>query len=175
MLLTPHVLAGMTFGNFSDNYVFSGVLGAFSYLAMELIPHWDPENKNRKLVRLIRQIDFILAPSATLVVIFFKLLELEGQNGASYSFILGGVVAMVIYMSIYFAPVDRSSKSLLAKIKYAHSRIKSTDRTIWGILIQVSVCILSITILFALIEFPTMDKIREQFGLSENIVDVRDI
>lgn len=160
MILTPHLLSGMTFGTFSDNVFLAFFLGALSYIFIELIPHWDPENKNKKFVKVLRVFDFIFAPLALLSVVV-SLLYLGDDYTRIYNMLAGGVAATFIYIILYVAFFYRGKGKFLQKMSKFHRTFKNSDRTVWGVLVQLAVCIICITLLFELIHLPTIQEARE--------------
>jgi len=153
MLFTPHILSGMMFGSFASDYGFAFLLGFFSYFLLELIPHWDPEETNKKSIATIRYIDVGLAAISFLVVIMTKQLD--------KSYILGGIGAIVPYICFQLAPFFTHHEIVLKLVKFK-KRLTYKDKSAWGVLIQLSICIISVSIMFQLIDFPTLDKIRTQ-------------
>lgn len=155
MLLTPHILSGMVFGGFASNPALSPFLGVLSYFVLEMIPHWDPENRDRKIVNLIKIADLWVG-----IISFLVVIGLIGSNPAKN--ILGGISTGLVYLLfsvLHLFPHQNEFVKQLHKYKIG---IKYTDRSSWGILIQVSICILAVAILFKLVDFPSWQKIVDQ-------------
>jgi hypothetical protein len=166
MLLTPHVFAGMLFGSLSNDYRYAPLLGLLSYFFLELIPHWDPENDSRMIIKVIRYIDFCIAIISFVIVIFLYTPSQDGILGATLDprLVLGGIFGALPYIILYFSKLLwAKNKTYLATEKIL-STFKYTDHSFWGILIQFSVCVICVAVIFQLIDFPTWEKIRDGFG-----------
>lgn len=156
MLLTPHILAGMYAGSLPDNFVFSPILSILSYFFLEAIPHWDPENFGRKRVQVIHYIDFTFAIILYLVIIFVKEFDVK--------LVLGGLFSVLMYALFLLLEHSKVHNALVEKVVNFHNKLKYTDRSLWGVLIQVSVSVICFALLFNLIDFPTWNRIRENFA-----------
>lgn len=157
MLLTPHVFAGMLAGSFTSDYVLSPFFGLASYFILEIIPHWDPENHNRTDVRFIRILDIVVATISFFVVILMKQLDPR--------YVLGGIFAAIPYLFFYFSDLMKINSRILTWKK----KFQYTDRSAWGILIQGAICIIAITIIFNLIDFPSKDRFLRQLIAVESV------
>ena len=162
MLLTPHVLSGMMFGGFANDYRLSPFLGLISYFIVELIPHWDPENKDSKTVLWIRFLDIILAFVTFFGVIMFMQIDPDRRNMVP-QYLLGGIGGSLPYLFFFAAMWNHHISDTLLKAHTFKSKIKFRDRSGWGILIQVAICILCIAIIFKLLPFPSWNKFVQQF------------
>jgi hypothetical protein len=166
MLLTPHILAGMLFGTFTDDYRLSPFLGLFSYIVLECIPHWDSDNFSKSWVKVVRYIDFCLAAIAFIMIIFLK--QTSGNlssNGIVFDirYILGGLFGAIPYFVFNLGPLAFSTSPFFTWAKKAHSFFRYEDKSVWGVLIQVSVCIICLAIIFKLVDFPTWERLSREF------------
>ena len=111
MLLTPNILtASMLSHSFSSNWILSIVVGLLTYFLLNLIPHWDPQNYNKLIVKVARYLDFSLTSAYVLFMIFvlfqkdqsftFSLNSLEVNFNLQS--ILGAFSNLIIYLAFYF-------------------------------------------------------------------------
>jgi hypothetical protein len=155
MLMTPHVLSGMVFGDIPGSYLWAPALGLLSYFVLELIPHWDPEDPQKKRFTLVRSLDFGIC-----FILFFLFSALRDFDAGV---MLGGLFAGVPYLIFYIIMIFAHEGSIPGLIHHYKSKIKYSDKSVWGVIIQFAICMLAIAILFDLVDFPTWEKIREQF------------
>lgn len=169
MLLTPNVLtASMLAYSFSDEWWISTLVGVLTYFFLNLIPHWDPENYQKLIVRVARFIDFLLALIFLLfmvIVIWYKdlsfiiLSDSFELNLNEHSFI-GALTNLIVYLFFYF--FDNKNIKIWGFFLSIDKKLRYVDRSIWGISIQIAVTILSFTIVFGLIDFPSWKNILDQ-------------
>lgn len=152
MLLTPHVLTGMIAGRLSSSVVLSVFLSLVLFFIIEMIPHWDPvEDKSRRTV-VIRLADLGISLILFLTLIFF--------NDFDINILIGGITSFFVYIFFYLIDLFKPKSESLSWIWKFRKRVKYEDKSVWGILIQLSICILGITFLLNLIDIPTWDRIR---------------
>jgi len=169
MLLTPNILtASMLSLSFSESWWLSIFIGVFTYFFLNLIPHWDPENYQKLIVKVARYIDFSLA-SVYALFMFFVLFQKDfsftfSLNSLEVNFniqsILGAFTNLLIYLAFYF--FDNKDNKIWAFFVRIDKKLRYVDRSVWGIFIQIAITILSITILFRLIDFPSWNKVLNQ-------------
>jgi hypothetical protein len=153
MLLTPHVLAGMLFGGVAGT-TFSPFAGIFSYFFLEMIPHWDPTN-DKKRGLIIKFIDFVFALAAFFIVVVLK--------GSETAYIIGGMFSAFTFFFFYILNSSSLKNRYLVKLMDFKFKIKYTDKTLWGVLIQLSICIICLALIFNLVDFPTWSRIQQNF------------
>lgn len=151
MLLTPHVLTGMLVGGLTPSIFLVPFTALISFVLVELIPHWDPSDNTKKRTAIIRYIDFFLALIALLVVTILK--------DMSFGHLFGGFFVAVYYIFFFLLTHLPIENPKLFTLKHFKKKLTYSDRSFWGILIQASICILVISIMFDLIDFPTWDKL----------------
>ncbi len=153
MLLTPHVLTGMLAGSLAPNFLLSPFYSLASYFLLEMIPHWDPEKDKNRRGEIIHYIDILFSISALFTVIIARDLNPK--------YIFGGLTSFILYFVFYYASKLEIKNYYFNLLKNLKNNLKYTDKSMWGILVQVSVCILVLTIIFDLIDFPTWDRIQK--------------
>lgn len=163
MLLTPHVLAGMLFGSFSNSVYMVPFLGLFSYFVLELIPHWDPQNFNKPIIKILRYIDFCIASVAFIVILFLK--QTSGNLSSSgiifdMRYLVGGIFGALPYFIFNLFPLLLTDSNFFTRAKDMHKKFTYNDRSVWGLMIQISICIICIAILFKLVDFPTLQRLQ---------------
>lgn len=166
MLLTPNILtASMLSHSFSDNWVLSIVLGVVTYFFLNLIPHWDPQNFDKPIVKIARYLDFSMTSAYVLFMIFVLF-----QKDQSFTFslnsldvnfnlqsVLGAFANLFVYLAFYF--LDTNKNKVWQFFVKIDKKFRYIDRSLWGIFVQFALTILSFTILFRLIDFPSWNKV----------------
>lgn len=155
MLLTPHVLSGMLFGSMFPGPLLVPFVSFFSYILLELIPHWDLEDSKKKTALLIRYIDVIAS-----IILYVTLILLKQFN---LSLALGGIVSATIYIFFFLVHSLQDENHTFKKIHVVKSKLKNHDRSLWGILIQLAICVICVTVILGLVDFPTWERFQRNF------------
>jgi hypothetical protein len=168
MLLTPNILtASLLSHDFSGSVFGSILISVLTYFVLNLIPHWDPQNHNRLIVKIARYLDFAFSASylAFMVIVLFQpdsslnfTLNSQEVNFNLYS-VLGAFVNAIIYLAFYAATILNIKNKFIKKLISFDITVRYHDRSLWGILVQIGLTILSLTLLFRLIGFPSWDRI----------------
>lgn len=168
MLLTPHILAGtLVGGTLGTSPFMSVVLSFFTYFILEFIPHWDPENRTRLIVKIARTLDLLCA---SLFLFFLAFIAFQQDstlsitsNGLPVEFnlkhVLAGSTSFIMYVVVYLITELSGKKENLKRFSDFLKKLNYEDRTIWGIIIQIAIPVMSIAILFRLIDFPSLQRI----------------
>jgi hypothetical protein len=154
MLLTAHILSGMTFGSLTAKTYLSPLFGFLSYFVLESIPHWDIRDSYKKFAKIIRILDFTLA--------FFSFALILILNQLNMRLILGGITSVVVYLFFYLGELNNSEKGFWGFLKKLKKKIQYHDKSVWGILIQIAICVLAVAIIFNLIDFPTWNRVKTE-------------
>lgn len=163
MILTPHIIVGATIGAKTNHLGLIIILGLFSHLILDKIPHWDyintgikdfPKNKNFKklFIDLIKiAIDGIIGLSIVFLIIR------QTYQLTNLFFILSGIFFSILPDIILFSahiigPRKFSEKYENFHHKFLHyhkNKQKEGKITFLGIITQILVIILSIIIFFS--------------------------
>lgn len=171
MLLIPTILVGSLFGYaFGTNLISAFLVGLISYFLLNIIPHWNPRNFENHYVVTIRYLDFAFG-----LTYFFFLFFAILQKGNSLTFAInnslvlfdarhffGALGALLLFLFYYFLKNKEIKNIIIKKIYDLGQMISYQDRSLWGIFVQIAITIVSITILFRLIDFPSWQKIMSQ-------------
>ncbi len=170
MLLFPTVLVGSLFGySFGGNFFGAIIAGLISYYLINLIPHWSPENFSRKDVVIIRYTDFVVS-ACYFSFLLFVVLATDGDFAFKSSFsqeivifnylhFWGALAASSLFLFFYFVK-NKSFENIVLKLFIEYSqKLAYTDRSLWGIFVQIAIVIVSLTILFSFIDFPSWQTI----------------
>jgi hypothetical protein len=153
MLLTPHVLSGMFFADMSPSVFLVPFFSVISFFFLEMIPHWDPEFETSRKNTILRSIDIVLSLVSFLSIVLFR--------GFDFGVIIGGVSSFLIYFVFHFLSLVKVENPLLSKLNGFRKKLKYHDRSAWGIMVQVAICVLCVTLLLNLVDFPTWERIRK--------------
>lgn len=168
MLLLPTLLFASVMGNsFAGNIFMAFFVGLISFFLINLIPHWTPENFQKKSVVFIRYTDFVLAGLYFCFLIFAVLqpgfdLQLE-INGYEVAFntihLIATLAAAILYFFFYYYKAKEIKNRYIKAFYDFGEMISYKDRSLWGLFVQFAIIVVCVTILFHLIDFPSWQKI----------------
>lgn len=173
MLFVPTILTGSLFGmSFGTNFIFAFISGFISYYLINIIPHWAPENFQKKWVLIVRYIDLALGGGYFLFLLYVVFAQNSFLsftiNGLEVVFDIrhfaGAIGAMIPFFFVYLGKTQEFRNDILLKTFNLMKKISYQDRTFWGIFVQIAITIVAITILFRLIDFPSWQRILFQLS-----------
>lgn len=168
MLLFANILASVFISvSFGLDPIMSGIMGFFSYFILNLIPHWVPENKKSQMNKIINILDYIFGLifiSFLSIALFQKSLETNiTLNGNLITFDISSLIAAITSSITYtffniLENIDIKSE-FLKKLLTIKNSLEYKDMSFWGISIHIAIIILSISLLFRLIDLPSWQKV----------------
>lgn len=145
----------------------STMVGFFGYFLLNLIPHWIPEKKDLRTNKIIKILDYVfslLFLSFLSIMLFQKNFEMNitlNTNVITFniSSLLAAVVSFITYTFFYLLENIDIKSSFLKKLLEIKNSIEYKDLSFWGVFIHIAIIILSISLLFRLIDLPSWQKV----------------